>query len=107
MKYYLCGPIDSIGHKSDNVAAFEEATKKLRKLGFTVMSPVELGTDGLPYLEFIRRDMKQLLECDGLILLPGWPQSRGCKIEVMLAMQLNMKLFYYIANTVRLLDMNL
>jgi hypothetical protein len=107
MKYYLCGPIDTAGRKDLNVQAFADAAKTLRLIGYEILSPTELGTEGQTYDWFIRRDIGLLIECDAIILLPGWPQSKGARAELQIAMNLNMKVYFYNPNRYsELLDMN-
>ena len=107
MKYYLCGPIDSIGNKEINLKAFKDATYELRKLGYIIVSPIETPSDpSYDYLDYIKEDLHELIGCGAIIMLPGWPQSRGAKGELQLAMYLKLEVYYYIANTVTLIDMN-
>ena len=39
--------------------------------------------------------IKELAECDGLVLLPCWEQSKGAKIERQLADDLNIPIYNY------------
>jgi hypothetical protein len=48
-----------------------------------------------------------LLDCGAIILLPGWPQSKGARNELIIAMMLNLKVYYYNPHGAeRLTDMN-
>jgi nucleoside 2-deoxyribosyltransferase len=100
MKYYLAGPMTGID--KFNFPAFEKAAKKLRAQGLEIVSPHEIDhgeteeTRGSKdYWIYVKADLKAMLECDAIILLDGWRQSRGCQFEVKLARQTNMEMFLY------------
>lgn len=99
-KLYLAGPMTGIeGH---NFKAFDEAAKKLRDLGFTVVSPADIarslpGEPGsLPYVMYAREDLKALLDCTDIAVLPGWRNSRGARNELHIADFLRMKCWEYL-----------
>lgn len=69
------------GYPECNYPAFHAATAKLRDAGFTVMNPAENTLEGV-YEDFLREDLKQLLECEGIAVLPGWTQSLGASNEI-------------------------
>ena len=43
----------------------------------------------------MRADISALLECDTIVLLPGWPKSRGARLELTIAMELGMDVYFY------------
>lgn len=82
---YISGPMT--GYAEYNYPAFHEAAAKLRALGYEVLNPAE-GFDGahdLPYDDYIRKDIKNLLESDFVALLDGWEESAGAHLEVAVA----------------------
>jgi hypothetical protein len=88
--YYLSGPMT--GYPEHNFPLFRDVTKRLRADGLRVISPHEVNEEGapeLPYEEYIKRDIKVMLECNSIIMLPGWYRSKGARIEFDLAMDLN------------------
>lgn len=108
MKYYLCGPIDTAGQKEKNIETFKRSASYLRTT-YCIVSPIEENTTEScdSYEEFIREDMKLLLECNAIILLPGWPQSRGARGELEIAMKLNMEVYFFdIDRMEKLINMN-
>lgn len=99
MKIYVSGGMSGIPY--NNWPLFNEVTALLRAKGYEVFNPAEkdflegitpdeFGTP-LPedqYLAIIEADLKELRECDTVVVLPGWEKSRGAKIEVDLAWDL-------------------
>lgn len=84
MVIYLAGPMT--GLPEFNFPAFTDAAKRLRAQGYAVVSPHELHdhTDR-EWSWYIRRALKTLLVCDAMVLLPGWEDSAGCRLEVSVA----------------------
>ena len=84
---YLSGPMS--GLPNFNADEFAKYAAKYRALGWVVKSPPELdgGDFTKPYEEYIRRDVRVLLEegIDRVYLLPGWQKSRGANLEVHLS----------------------
>lgn len=100
MKYYLAGPMT--GLPDYNFPMFEKVANYLRDIGIDVASPHEIDhgetpeTKGqLPYGVYIRAGLKMLLECDGIIMLPNWKDSKGAKIELYVANACDMQLFKF------------
>jgi nucleoside 2-deoxyribosyltransferase len=95
MKFYLSGPMT--GLPEYNYPAFREAAEFLRAGGLQVMSPHEaLGGHGdRTREEYMREDLKQLLECDAIIMLPDWHLAAGAKLELEIAVQCGMFKYKY------------
>jgi hypothetical protein len=104
-KWYLGGPMS--GYPSFNFPAFDQACRVLReKLELTVISAHEVdhgehtGTGTAPYEDYLRGDLMEMLKCDGLILLQGWPESKGARFEFDIAVDLRYPvMFYYSEHT--------
>lgn len=80
MKLYISGPIS--GYPDLNAKAFNDAAKVLRANGYDVVNPIELGEpEGWSHEQFMRRDLRLLLDCDGLAMLPGAEWSKGALQE--------------------------
>lgn len=84
-----------------NFPAFDAAAKHLRGIGYDVLSAHEIPhTDGgqpgsIPWTQYLREDIVELLTCDAIALLPGWPESRGARLELSIALQLEMPVWFY------------
>lgn len=100
MKYYLAGPMS--GYPKYNFPNFDLACKDLRIREMEILSPHEINhgenenTRGsLPYEHYLKAGLKLLLECDSIILLPGWEYSNGAVLEMKVATRLNYSRYTY------------
>lgn len=85
---YCSGPMSGIeGH---NFPAFDAAAAVLRKTGFVVINPADRGiVYGWSWEDYLRHDLRDLLACEGVAVLPGWEDSRGASLEVHVARALS------------------
>jgi len=93
MKLYISGPIT--GCEDGNKPKFNFTSKMVRKMGFTAINPwdLELVEPRKGWTDNMKRDIKFLSECDGVVLLKGWEQSKGARLEVIVAYSLGMKFY--------------
>jgi hypothetical protein len=95
MTTYIAGPMT--GLPDYNYPAFNAAAAKLRAEGVDVRNPAELNdldevhADPKPWDWYVRRAIRALLDCDEILLLPGWEQSKGAQLERHIAEALGMK----------------
>jgi hypothetical protein len=85
---YLAGPMT--GHEDFNRPAFLAAAGRLRRAGFTVLNPAETPAP-VPdpdWGDWMRAGIRQLLDADGVALLPGAGGSRGAALECKIAHEL-------------------
>jgi uncharacterized protein DUF4406 len=109
VKVYIAGPIT--GLPDHNRAAFAAAEAWLSAAGCTPVNPHTVahahpgrtcppgerhteGDETHPYGCWIRADVKALLDCDAVALLPGWSQSRGARHELATAVICSMPVHY-------------
>lgn len=100
MRVYVSGPISEGGTLSlpevmVNAAVFNQAAALLRTAGHEVVNPVELHDDGTytpgnlaRWQECMRTDLKEMLNCQAIVLLPKWERSPGSVRELLLAIWL-------------------
>jgi hypothetical protein len=89
-KVYISGPMTGI--PEFNFPAFNAKAAELRAGGCEPVSPVENGVPaGAPWVEHMRADIRMLLDCDGIHMLPGWSKSRGATLEHSIAVQLGLR----------------
>jgi hypothetical protein len=88
---YISGPMKNM--TDGNLEDFDKAEKQLRQLGYDVLNPhaiseivnlrfFELGK--IPeYEDYLREDIIQMLaKCAKVLVLPGWRNSKGSKLEI-------------------------
>ncbi|MCM2543893.1 DUF4406 domain-containing protein [Burkholderia glumae] len=84
MKLYIAGPMSGIAEL--NFPAFHAEAARLRAVGFEIVNPAEINSDTSgSWIDCMRADIKQLVDCDGIALLDGWEQSKGAMVEQTLA----------------------
>lgn len=73
-----------------NFPAFMEAERELVKRGYGVYNPAERGV--IPHWgweDYLKADLRMVLDAHGIATLVGWEKSRGAKLEVCVARELN------------------
>lgn len=89
MKIYISGKITGlpIQEAQNN---FEAAEKRLKSEGHEPINPMKLPHEhGKTWSEYMKEDIKALLECDGIYMLVGWQESKGACTEFNIAHDLN------------------
>jgi hypothetical protein len=91
-RLYIIGPMT--GKPDYNRPAFHTAAKHLRSAGFHVINPAETPdpVPGPEWEDWIRAGITHVLLADGLALLPGTGHSRGAKLELHIACELDLPL---------------
>jgi hypothetical protein len=108
--YYIAGPMTGI--EKYNYPAFQVAASELREMGLKILSPHEIpwpsGHEGMAVTElwtYMMRESKKLtMQATGLILLRGWPASRGALVELEKFTKEGQPVYYY--DNQCLIDMN-
>lgn len=83
---YVAGPMS--GYPGYNYPAFDEAARRLRLAGFSVLNPAEIDADDYPRAGeppwdwYMRKALDMVLDADAIAVLPGWECSRGARLEV-------------------------
>lgn len=84
-RVYISGPMS--GMPEHNFPAFHAEAARLRALGYDVVNPAELNPEpGKTWEECMKVDLRELLDCDLVALLPDWEKSRGARKEMELAL---------------------
>lgn len=93
MKIYVAGPMT--GMPDLNFPAFHAAATALRAAGLDVVNPAEVCPDHtMPWIDCLRRDIVAMMDCDAIVLLPGWMDSKGARLERHIAVELGMSVHY-------------
>lgn len=91
--YYLAGPMT--GLPDYNFPAFMEMAQVLREKGFIIFNPAESIPDkSLAWTVYMRHNIRALMNCQGIFLLPGWERSKGSQLEKHIAVQLEMEIYF-------------
>lgn len=119
--WYLSGPMSGV--PQFNFPLFDRVTAELRAAGMTVISPAELDDDdglrdaalaspdgnpdssphGWTWGDFLARDVKLIADgVTGIVLLPGWEQSRGARLEAFVGLLCRRKFMRYACGSTQL-----
>lgn len=83
-RLYISGGMT--GYPGFQFDKFAEAAKLLLDAGYEVEDPGEKGIiEGFSWFDYMKMDLKLVLESDGVATLPDWQCSRGAVAEVDLA----------------------
>jgi hypothetical protein len=83
------------GCPESNYPAFHALAKEWRDKGYAVINPAELGGKvERTWQEYMKTDLRVLLECDSIVLMSGWSKSKGAQTELFVALQLGMKVYW-------------
>ena len=85
-RVYISGKMD--GEPNYNKEKFDAAESLLKQYGYKVFNPAKLIGKHKTRKEYMRKDIEELLKCDGVALIPGWTYSRGAKLEVDICVEL-------------------
>lgn len=95
---YIAGPIT--GHKKEIYQErFKQAKGEVTLLGYTPVVPIELPhQNAQEWSDYMRTDIKALMDCQSIYMLREWFSSKGARIEHELAKQIGLKIIYQDAN---------
>ena len=94
MKYYISGPMT--GYPEKNFPAFFEMEETMIDMGIDIkdiFNPARLETGLKPWSGYLKDDLTALMSCDVVVLLEGWPNSRGALLEVFNAYALDIEFY--------------
>ena len=84
---YISGPMT--GLPDANYPEFNRVARELRELGYQVENPAENPRCD-SWEAYMRLAIAQLVKCDEIHMLRGWKQSRGARVELLIAQTLGM-----------------
>lgn len=91
MRLYIAGKMS--GEKDLNYPLFNSEAARLRALGYDVVNPAELNGKDMSWAACMRRDIREMMTCDAIAMLPDWWQSRGARLENYIAVRLGMPVY--------------
>lgn len=94
-KCYIAGKITGIWPQAAVVKKFYEAKLHLLQEGYEPVSPIELAHQhDRTWNDYMKEDIRALLQCDYLFALSDCGLSPGATIEIELAKKLGIKIIY-------------
>ena len=92
MLVYISGPIKD---NEDYIDDFAQAESDLAQRGHAFVNPVTIDHDeNSTYEDYMRNDLRAMLECDAIYLLRGWEKSAGAKVEFLAAVACGLEVMY-------------
>ena len=93
-KIYISGQISGLT-PDEYRANFLEAARQLHAQGYEVINPIFNGVDATqPWQVNMKADIRLLLECDAIYMLPNWELSNGATLEREIAKALGFVIEY-------------
>ena len=95
-KLYICGPMT--GKENWNHDMFHKVTQEFRAVNFQVCNPAEFfdGDTTRDRKDYMREAFKYIHEADTIVLLPGWEESKGARVEAAMATELDLTIVEYV-----------
>ncbi|WP_278833509.1 DUF4406 domain-containing protein [Porphyromonas cangingivalis] len=91
---YISGGISG-RNKEEVERQFCAAENQLREMLFNPINPLRLtNTVGLSWEDYMRIDIKALMDCEAICMLNGWEESKGARLEFHIAQSLGMHVFF-------------
>ena len=86
MRLYISGKISG----NDNYKAdFAAARHQLENAGYDVCDPTTFDfPEDIAWAKAMKYDIREMMQCDGVALLPDWENSPGARLEEKLARDL-------------------
>ena len=94
MTIYLSGAITTDPDYIEKFAQYKANLIKHRPTDVIIcpVTDVNHAEHGKRWVDYMRADLRALLQCDAIALMPDWNNSIGARIERMLAVNLNMEI---------------
>jgi hypothetical protein len=88
MKVYISGPITNNPDYKREFAVYEH---QIKLMGYYPVNPAAHFVEGYTWADYIKRDIKWLLDCDYIVKIPGWDKSKGARLESRIAESVGIK----------------
>ena len=95
---YLAGPMT--GYPEFNFPAFKTAARDIDEMGVSAVYCTAFGIppapeEARPWSDYLRDALRLMLSCNAVVVLPGWRESKGARLEVHVALELGMPVVEY------------
>lgn len=93
-RVYISGQITGLPPE-EYAALFSAAEQRLAARGYAVVNPLNNGLPHFaPWVEQMKADIRLLLDCDAVFMLPNWELSHGATLEREIAKGLGLRIEY-------------
>ena len=93
-KIYISGKITGLTPEKAT-ANFEKTETYLREKGLQPINPMNLPHQhGGTWTEYMKEDLKAMMDCGAIYLMANYKTSKGANMELRLARELGMVIFY-------------
>lgn len=92
-KIYICGKITDMVWGTAR-AKFKQVEEMLKDRGYAVVNPIELCSPETDWQRCMRKDIRELVTCDAIYVMDNWQDSKGARIEVAVAKELNLEFIF-------------
>jgi hypothetical protein len=95
MRVYISGKITGLT-KEDVDALFGAVEKKLHDNNHEAVNPLKVipGHPDTTWEQYMLADIAALFECEAILMLPNWTDSKGARIEHAIAKEMGIPVFY-------------
>lgn len=102
MTTYIAGPMSPESFGLDetpdtwdwNHPQFNYVAGIYRTAGHAVLNPADNSAGEGDWDYYLRQAIQMLVKCDHIVMLPGWENSRGARLEHHIAVELGMEITY-------------
>lgn len=92
-RIYISGPIS--GHEqAERQKYFNDVRAGLAQAGYEGVNPFDLHPLDASWENAMKADLQELCRCDSILMLPGWEESRGAKLEMRVALELGLRIYF-------------
>ena len=93
MKVYLSGKITGTDLEITR-KKFKDKEISIIKKGHEVVNPFDLEANGTDWSDYMRSDIRAMLDCDAVFFFKDFISSRGAMVEFNLAVTLNIIVYF-------------
>ena len=94
MNIYIAGKITGLSER-EALAKFNKADDTITAKGHTVCNPMMLShCHDRTWNSYMKECLRAMLKCDAVFALSDWEYSRGAAVEVKLAQEVGMPIYY-------------
>jgi nucleoside 2-deoxyribosyltransferase len=93
-KIYISGKISGLPEE-EAIKIFDLAEEALKSLAYEVINPMKLPHNHSRTWEaYMKEDIAAMMNCDAVMALENWSESKGAKIEVGIAKSIGMPVYF-------------